>query len=207
MKALLGKKVGMTRIFGENGDHVPVTVVEAGPCYVTQIKSKDVDGYNALQLGFSEANPKRVTKPLQGHFEKANAKPLQYLKEFKFDSVEGFELGQALTVEQFVVGELVAVTGTSKGRGNAGVMKRHHFSGANKTHGQKDRWRAPGSIGNASDPSRVFPGKRMAGRMGGDRVHVKNLDVVKIDAEKNLLFIRGSVPGARNGLIEIVFNG
>lgn len=206
MKAILGKKIGMTRIFAEDGDHVPVTVVQAGPCFVSQIKTKEVDGYNALQLGFLEQHENRITKPLKGHFAKAKVKPLRYLKEFRSDSVEGFELGQQLTVANFTVGELVNVAGISKGKGHAGVMKRHGFSGAQKTHGQKDRWRAPGSIGNASDPSRVFPGKKMAGRMGNDRVLMKNLDIVKIDEEKNLLFLRGSVPGAKNGLLEIVFS-
>lgn len=206
MKALLGKKIGMTRIFAEDGSTVPVTIVEAGPCFVSQIKTKDVDGYNALQLGFSEQKASRVTKPLIGHFEKASLKPLRHLKEFRLSSVDGYELGQELTVATFTVGELVNVVGVSKGKGHAGVMKRHNFSGARKTHGQKDRWRAPGSIGNASDPARVFPGKRMAGRMGGERITMQNLDVVKIDEEKNLLFLRGSVPGAKNGLLEIVFN-
>jgi large subunit ribosomal protein L3 len=206
MKALLGKKIGMTRIFAEDGSTVPVTIVEAGPCFVSQIKTKDVDGYNALQLGFSEQKASRVTKPLIGHFEKASLKPLRHLKEFRLSSVDGYELGQELTVATFTVGELVNVVGVSKGKGHAGVMKRHNFSGARKTHGQKDRWRAPGSIGNASDPARVFPGKRMAGRMGGERITMKNLDVVKIDEEKNLLFLRGSVPGAKNGILEIVFN-
>ena len=204
MKAILGKKIGMTRIFTEEGIHVPVTVIEAGPCFVTQIKSEKTDGYNALQLGFSDAKENRTTNALKNHLSKAKVKPLKYLKEFKTDAVENYELGQELSVAEFSVGELLTVTGVSKGRGFAGVMRRHGFAGAQTTHGQSDRRRAPGSIGQCADPSRVFPGHRMGGRLGGDRVKIKGLDLVKIDTEKNLLYIRGSVPGGKNALLEIV---
>ena len=207
MKALLGKKVGMTRVFDDYGDHVAVTIIQAGPCYISQIKTEEMDGYNALQLGFEETSERRVGRPLSGHFAKAGVKPLKHVKEFKVSHVDGYELGQEITVEAFVAGESVNVTGTSKGKGFAGVMKRHDFAGAQTTHGQSDRRRAPGSIGNASDPSRVFPGKRMAGRMGNDRVKVQNLTVVRVDAEKNLIYITGSIPGSKNSIVEIEFNG
>lgn len=207
MKALLGKKIGMTRIFDEDGYNYAVTVIEAGPCFISQIKTEKQDGYNALQLGFEETTEKRAKKPLTGHFVKAGVKPLKHLREFKVNHIDGYELGQQITVEAFVAGESVNVTGTSKGKGFAGVMKRHNFAGAQTTHGQSDRRRAPGSIGNASDPSRVFPGKRMGGRMGNDRVKVQNLTIVRVDAEKNLMYVTGSVPGAKNSLVEIEFNG
>lgn len=204
MKAILGKKIGMTRIFDEDGRDIPVTLVEAGPCYVSQIKSEKTDGYNALQIGFEEVKENRTNKASQGHFAKNKVKPLRHLKEFRLNDIENYQLGQELKVDQFIVGEMVNVSGVSKGKGFAGVMKRHGFSGGQQTHGQSDRLRAPGSIGQASDPSRVFPGQRMAGRMGGDRVMVKNLDIVKIDEEKNLLYISGSVPGGKNSILEIV---
>ena len=207
MKALLGKKIGMTRVFDEDGYNNAVTIIEAGPCFISQIKTNEVDGYNALQIGFGETIERRAGKPRSGHFAKAGVKPLMHLKEFKVNQTDDYELGQKLTVEAFVAGESVNVTGTSKGKGFAGVMKRYDFKGGQATHGQKDRLRAPGSIGNASDPSRVFPGKRMAGRMGNDRVRVQNLTIVKIDVEKNLLYVTGSVPGAKNSLVEIEFNG
>lgn len=207
MKALLGKKIGMTRVFTEDGTNVAVTVIEAGPCFISQIKTEEQDGYNALQLGFEETSEKRVGRPLSGHFAKAGVKPLKHVKEFKVSHIDGYELGQQITVDTFVAGESVNVTGVSKGKGFAGVMKRHNFAGAQTTHGQSDRRRAPGSIGNASDPSRVFPGKRMAGRMGNDRVKVQNLTVVQVDADKNLLYVTGSVPGSKNSIVEIEFNG
>ena len=203
MKALLGKKIGMTRIFTEDGEDIPVTVLDAGPCFVTQIKTEEQDGYNALQLGFGELKEQRATKAKLGHFAKANVKPLKHLKEFRYDGVSAYEMGQQLTVEKFVVGEYVNVTGVSKGKGFAGVMKRYNFGGGKQTHGDSTG-RRTGSIGQASDPSRVFKGKKMPGRMGGDRVKVKYLTIVKLDTERNLLYVKGSVPGAKNTIVEIV---
>jgi large subunit ribosomal protein L3 len=203
MKALLGKKIGMTRIFAEDGEDIPVTVIDAGPCYVTQIKTEETDGYNALQLGFGELKEHRVVKAKAGHFAKANVKPLKHLKEFRYNGESSYELGQEINVEQFVIGEFVSVTGVSKGKGFAGVMKRYNFAGGKATHGDSTG-RRTGSIGQASDPSRVFKGKKMPGRMGGERKKVTYLTVVKVDAEKNLLYVRGSVPGAKNSVVEIV---
>lgn len=203
MSGLLGKKIGMTRIFDNEGNVIPVTIVEAGPCYVTQIKTKEADGYDAVQLGYGIKKEKNVTKPLIGHLKKANVKPTQKLKEF--DPFQGQELkiGDELKADVFKPGDVVKVTGLSKGRGFAGVVKRHHFSGGPVTHGQSDRLRAPGSLGQSSDPSRVYKGLRMAGRLGNKQVSVKNLTVVVVDVEKNLLFIEGAVPGARNSFVEI----
>jgi large subunit ribosomal protein L3 len=203
MKALLGKKIGMTRIFTEDGEDVPVTVIDAGPCFVTQIKTEEQDGYNALQLGFGELKETRATKAKLGHLAKANVKPLKHLKEFRYDGKGDYSMGQELTVDQFVIGEFVNVSGVSKGKGFAGVMKRYNFAGGKQTHGDSTG-RRTGSIGMASDPSRVFKGKKMPGRMGGDRVQVSYLTVVKTDAEKNLLYVKGSVPGAKNSIVEIV---
>jgi len=203
MKALLGKKIGMTRIFTEEGEHIPVTVIEAGPCFVTQIKTENSDGYNALQLGYGELKEQRATKAKLGHFEKAGVKPLKHLKEFRSNHVDGVELGQEFNVGQFVIGEFVNVTGTSKGKGFAGVMKRYNFGGGKATHGDSTG-RRTGSIGQCSDPSRVFKGKKMPGRMGGETKKVTYLTVVKVDAEKNLLYVKGSVPGAKNSVVEIV---
>lgn len=204
MAGILGLKVGMTQIFDENGLVVPVTVIKAGPCYVTQIKTKEKDGYNAVQLAFYDAKEKRVTKPLKGHFEKAGVSPKRFLVEFDFGEDHGLNVGDEIKVEILKEGTQVKVSGTSKGKGFQGVVKRHHFNGGPKTHGQSDRWRAPGSLGQSSYPSRVFKGLRMAGRMGGKRTTLKNVKVVKVDAENNLLFLKGAVPGARNSLVEIV---
>jgi large subunit ribosomal protein L3 len=205
MKGIIGKKVGMTQIFDDRGEVVPVTVIEAGPCYVAQVKTVERDGYSAVQLGFDEVKPKRLTRPQVRHLQKSNLPALRYLREITLDpeDVAGFEEGQKLTVGIFEAGEYVDVSGTSKGRGFAGVVKRHGFSGGPKTHGQSDRHRAPGSIGACTTPGRVFKGKRMAGRMGGDRVTVQNLEVVLVDPERNLLAVRGAVPGAKNGLVLI----
>jgi large subunit ribosomal protein L3 len=203
MSGLIGKKIGMTRIFSEQGEHIPVTVVEAGPCYVTQIKTLEKDGYEAIQLGFEDAREKNVNKPLKGHFQKASVPGKKVLREFKPFVNEEVEVGKEFTVSIFEEGDKVTITGKSKGRGFAGVMKRHNFAGAQITHGQSDRQRSPGSIGQSSYPSKVFKGMRMAGRMGNDRVTISGLTVVKVDPEKNLLFIKGSVPGARNGYVEI----
>jgi len=204
MIGLIGRKIGMTRVFDEEGRDIPVTVIEAGPCYVTQIKTPEKDGYIAVQLGFKEKKEKRVTKPLLGHFRKAGVPPTYVLKEFRdFNGWESLKLGDRITVEVFSPGDLVDITGRSKGRGFAGVVKRHGFRGGPRTHGQSDRLRAPGSIGASSFPSRVFKGTRMAGRMGNRRVTVRNLEVVKVYPEKNLLLVKGAVPGARNGYLEI----
>jgi large subunit ribosomal protein L3 len=205
MKGILGKKVGMTQIFDDRGEVVPVTVIEAGPCYVAQIKTVEHDGYSAVQLGFDEVKPKRLTRPQVRHLQKSNLPALRHLREIQVapDDATGFEEGQKLTVGIFEAGEHVDVTGTSKGRGFAGVVKRHGFSGGPKTHGQSDRHRTPGSIGACTTPGRVFKGKRMPGRMGGDRVTAQNLEVVLVDPERNLLAVRGAVPGAKNGLVLI----
>ena len=203
MKGILGKKVGMTQVFDENGAVVPVTIVEAGPCFVTQKKTVEKDGYNAIQVGFGDVPEKRLNKPLNGHLKKSGVAPVKYLREFRVDDPDAYEEGQQIDVSVFNVGDKVDVTGTSKGKGFAGVVKRHHFRGGPKTHGQSDRWRAPGSVGAGSTPGRVFKGVRMAGRMGNERVTVQNLRVALVDPEKNLLGIKGAVPGGKNGLIVI----
>lgn len=204
MVGLLGRKLGMTRIFSEDGHNIPVTVIEAGPCFVSQIKTPEKDGYSAVQLGFMEKKEKRTTKPLLGHFAKANLKPLRYLREFRdFDLGKELKLGDEIGVEIFEPGDVVDVSGRSKGRGFQGVVKRHRFGGGPKTHGQSDRYRAPGSIGQSSFPSRVLKGLRMAGHMGNRRVTIKNLVVVKVIPEQNLLLVRGGVPGAVNSIVEI----
>jgi large subunit ribosomal protein L3 len=205
MKGILGKKVGMTQVFDERGEVIPVTVIEAGPCFVAQIKTVERDGYTAVQMGFEEAKPKHLTSPQLQHLEKSNLPPLRYLREFRLptEDLARFEEGQKVTVDIFDVGEYVDVIGTSKGRGFAGVVKRHGFRGGPKTHGQSDRHRAPGSIGACTTPGRVFKGMRMAGRMGGERVTVQGLKVVLVDPERNLLAVQGAVPGARNGLLMI----
>lgn len=193
---MIGKKIGMTRYFDPSGQNVVVTVLEAGPCYVTEIRSREKHGYDAVQLGFEHKREKVTTKPLIGHLKKANVKPVRILKEFRnFESQSELKLGDAIKVDIFAVGDRVTVTGISKGKGFAGVVKRHHFSGGPKTHGQSDRHRAPGSLGQSSYPSRVYKGLRMGGRMGGEKVTVKNLQVIKVDAEKNLLLVKGAVPG------------
>jgi len=205
MKGILGKKVGMTQIFNERGEVIPVTVIEAGPCFVAQVKTVERDGYAAIQLGFEEAKPKRLTQPQLKHLQKSNLPPLRYLRELLVskDDLTNFQEGQKLTVDIFEEGELVDVTGASKGKGFAGVVKRHGFRGGPKTHGQSDRHRTPGSVGACTTPGRVFKGKRMAGRMGGERVTVQSLSVVMVDPERNLLAVKGAVPGAKNGLLLI----
>jgi len=205
MKGILGKKVGMTQIFDERGEVVPITVIEAGPCFVAQVKTVERDGYAAVQLGFEEVKPRRLTKPQMQHLQKSKVPPLRYLREFRLGEGElaSFQEGKKVTVDIFQVGEYVDVTGTSKGRGFAGVMKRHGFRGGPITHGQSDRQRAPGAIGACKTPGRIFKGHRMAGRMGGERVTVQGLQVVLVDPERNLLAVRGAVPGAQNGLLMI----
>ena len=205
MKGILGKKVGMTQVFSERGEAIPVTVIEAGPCFVAQIKTVEQDGYAAVQLGFEETKPKRLTQPQLKHLQKSNLPALRHLRELRIadDELASLEEGQKLTVDIFEEGEMVDVTGTSKGRGFAGVVKRYGFRGGPKTHGQSDRLRAPGSVGACTTPGRVFKGKRMPGRMGGERVTTQGLQVVLVDPERNLLALRGAVPGSKNGLLLI----
>lgn len=203
MKGILGKKLGMTQIFDENGVVNPVTIIEAGPCYVTQKKTEETDGYNAIQLGFGEIPEKRVNKPNAGHLKKSGSPSLKHLGEFRVSDPDEYEAGQKIDVSVFEVGDLVDVTGTSKGKGFAGVVKRHNFAGGPKTHGQSDRWRAPGSVGAGSKPGRILKGSRMAGRMGNERVTVQNLKITLVDPDKNLLAIKGAVPGGKNGLVVI----
>lgn len=201
MKSIIGKKVGMTQVFDENGRVTPVTLIEAGPCFVIQKKTIERDGYQAIQVGFEEVSEKRLTKPALGHLNKVNAPKLKHLREFRVDNLDDYEEGQKIEVSIFEAGDVVDVTGTSKGKGFAGGVKRHHFRGGPKTHGQSDRWRAPGSVGAGSTPGRVFKGTRMGGRMGNEQVTVQNLKVALVDADKNLLAIKGAVPGSKNGLI------
>jgi len=204
MPGLIGKKVGMTSVFDANGRNVACTVVQLGPCVVTQLKTTEKDGYEAVQLGYDEKKEKNTTKPLQGHFKKASSNPLRKLVEFQ-DFDQELVLGDTLTVAQiFVEGELVDVVGKSKGKGFQGVVKRHGFGGVGQaTHGQHNRLRAPGSIGACATPSRVFKGLKMAGRMGNDRVTIQNLKVMKIVPEKNLMLISGAIPGAKNSYVLI----
>ncbi len=203
MSGLIGKKVGMTSIFDEQGKNIPCTVLEVGPCVVTQVRTEEVDGYNALQLGFDDKKEKQTTKALKGHFKKAGTVAKKHVVEFKgFD--KEYKLGDTITVDLFEEGEFVDVTGTSKGKGFQGVVKRHGFGGVGQaTHGQHNRLRAPGSIGAASYPARVFKGMRMAGRMGGDTVKVQNLRVLKVVSDKNLLVVKGAVPGHKNSYVII----
>ncbi len=196
-EGLLGKKVGMTQLFEDKGRSVSVTVLEVGPCFVTQIKTKDKDGYEAIQLGFGET--KRLTKPERGHLE--NSPNLKKLLEVRTSDVANYQVGQKLTVGLFNIGDTVDVSGVSKGKGHAGVVKRYHFKGGKKTHGQSDRMRRPGSSGATTTPGRVFKGMRMAGQLGNARSTVMNLQVVRIDAERNLLAVKGAVPGAANSVV------
>lgn len=200
MKGLIGRKLGMTRLFEDDGRAIPVTVLECGPCPVTQIKSEDTDGYTAIQLGFGERKESRTTKPMAGHLAKAGVGPKRLTREFRVDSVDGFEPGQELTVDIFDGVPKVNVTGVTKGRGFAGVVKRWGFGGGKKTHGSNHH-RTAGTIGMCATPSRVFRGHPMAGHYGVDQKTALNLKLVRIDAERNLIFVRGSVPGARNGFV------
>ena len=203
MSGLIGKKIGMTSLFDTNGKNIPCTVIECGPCVVTQVRTESVDGYEALQLGFDDKAEKNVGKAAQGHFSKANTAPKRKLVEFQ-DFEEEHKLGDTLTVELFQEGEFVDVSGTTKGKGFQGVVKRHGFGGVGQaTHGQHNRLRAPGSIGAASYPARVFKGMRMAGQTGNSKVKVQNLRVVKIVPEKNLLVVKGCVPGHKNAYVTI----
>jgi len=203
MSGLIGKKIGMTSIFDENGKNIPCTVIQAGPCVVTQVRTEEVDGYSALQLGFDDKAEKRASKAEQGHYKKAGASPKKKVVEFR-DFEGEFNLGDTVGVDLFVEGEFVDVIGTSKGKGFQGVVKRHGFAGVGQaTHGQHNRLRAPGSIGAASTPSKVVKGMRMAGRMGGERVTVQNLRVLKVVPEKNLLVVKGAVPGHKNAYVTV----
>ena len=199
---ILGTKLGMTQIFDDAGNAIPVTVIEAGPCVVTQIKTAQTDGYAAVQIGYGSVADKALTKPQLGHLAKASASPVRHLKEYRVDQVDGFEMGQAITAEQFETGQLVDVTGTSIGKGFAGYQKRHNFSRGPMAHGSKNH-RLPGSIGAGTTPSRVYPGKRMAGHLGAKRVTTRKLTVVRVDAEKNLLVIKGTVPGKPGALLSV----
>ncbi len=199
-QGLIARKRGMTQLYGEGGNVVPVTVLEAGPCAVVQVKTRATDGYEALQLGFEPKKPKNVTRPMAGHFKKANVGPTRVLREIRLESTEGYQVGQTLTVDLFKPGELVDVTGVTKGRGFQGGVKRHGWYGGDATHGSMFH-RAPGSIGASSDPSRVFPGHRLPGRMGAEPVTVSHLEVVRVVPEQNLLVVKGAVPGATGGLV------
>ena len=203
MSGLIGRKIGITSIFDENGKNIPCTVIEAGPCVVTQVRTNEVDGYEALQLGFDDKTEKHATKADLGHFKKAGTSAKKKVVEFQgFE--ENYKLGDNITVEVFSEGEFVDVQGVSKGKGFQGVVKRHGFGGVGQaTHGQHNRLRAPGSVGASSYPSRVFKGMRMAGRMGGDNVKVQNLRVLKVVAEKNLLVVKGAIPGCKNSYVII----
>ena len=203
MRGLIGKKIGMTQVFSENGILVPVTVVEAGPCVVTQVKTKNSDGYDAVQIGYSDLKNKHSNKPLSGHFKKANVSAKRFLAEFQPVSNYDYKAGQQFGVSLFKKGELVSVTGTSKGKGFSGVMKRHGFGGGPKTHGQREHPRSAGSIGQASDPSRVFKGMKMAGQYGNKKVSTRNLEIVSVLSQDNQLLIKGAIPGANNSIVYI----
>ncbi len=202
LKGLIGKKVGMSQIFDERGVAYPVTLIEAGPCYVTQIRRPESEGYSAVQLGFGETHPKRLSGGEIGHLKTANLPPLRFLREFRTKSLD-VSVGDVMKADVFTVGERVDVMGTSKGKGFAGAVKRYHFAGGPKTHGQSDRHRAPGSNGSGTTPGRVYKGSRRPGHMGDERVTVQSLKVVLVDAERNLIGVHGAVPGSKGGLVII----
>jgi len=199
---ILGRKLGMTQIWSEDDRLIPVTVIEAGPCVVTQVKTDKTDGYSAVQIGFGEIAERKLNKPMAGHFEKGGVEPKRHLAEIRTDDAGSYKTGDEITVEQFAEAKAVHVTGVSKGKGFAGVMKRHNFSGGRGGHGSHSH-RIPGSIGQCATPSRVFKGKKLPGHMGSESVTVKNLDVVRIDAEQNLLMVKGAVPGAKGALLTV----
>ena len=203
MRGLIGKKIGMTRVFNSGGRAIPVTVLEVGPCYVTQVKTIENDGYDSVQIGYLESKSKHVNKPMAGHFLKNNVKPTKFLAEFQKVPKFDYKPGKVFNVSLFNEGDLVSVSGKSKGHGFSGTVKKYNFSTQRKTHGQGDTYRHVGSIGNASDPSRVFPGKKMPGRYGNKTVSVKSLEVIKINEHKNQLLVKGSVPGSTNGIVVI----
>lgn len=202
-KAIIGKKIGMTQIFDENGKVVPVTVVEAGPCVVAQKKTIETDGYNALQVGFGDVRPKLVNKPLKGHFDKSDVAPKKTLREFRLEDISSYNVGDIIKADIFEKGEKIDVTGTSKGKGWAGVIKRWNFRRLKETHGSGPVVRKGGSIGACSDPSRVFKGKKMSGHLGAEKVTVQNLVVVNVDAQNNLIAIKGALPGPKGGIVLI----
>ena len=202
-KGIIGKKIGMTQIFDENGKVVPVTVVEAGPCVVSQKKTVENDGYAAVQIRFGDLKAHKVKKPMAGHFAKANVAPKRTLREFRFDDIDAYNVGDLVKADVFAAGDKVDVTGTSKGKGYAGVIKRWNFQRLKESHGSGPVARHGGSIGSCSDPSRVYPGKKMAGHLGSERVTVQNLQVVKVDAENNLIAIKGAIPGPNGGTVVI----
>jgi large subunit ribosomal protein L3 len=200
--AILGKKLGMTQVWSEDDRLIPVTVIEAGPCVVSQVKTKDSDGYDAVQIAYGAIRSDKVTKPQKGHFDKAGVEPRRHVREVRLDETSELKTGDEVTVEMFEVGSKVHVSGTSKGKGFAGVIKRHGFHGGRGSHGSHFH-RSPGAIGQAATPSRVFKGKKMPGRMGGEAVTVRNLEVVQVDAEQNLLLVKGAVPGGKNAILTI----
>lgn len=205
MSGIIGKKLGMTSIFNPDGEIIPVTVIEAGPCKVVSVRTKEKDGYEALQLGFGAKREKNISKPVIGQYKKNNLKPSQVLREFRKFNVADYKIGDELKADFFAEGELIKVRGKSKGKGFQGVMRRHGFGGVGgTTHGQSDRLRAPGSIGASSYPSRVFKGQRMAGRTGNENVTTSNLKVVKVVADQNLIMVKGNVPGAINSIVELI---
>ncbi|MDN5564600.1 MAG: 50S ribosomal protein L3 [Luteococcus sp.] len=203
VKGLLGTKLGMTQLWDDNNKVVPVTVIQAGPCVVTQVRTPEIDGYNAIQLGFGAVKAKKVTKPVGGHFEKAGVTPRKHLMELRTADASEYTLGQEITAEAFAATDVVDVTGVSKGKGTAGVMKRHGFKGLRASHGVHRKHRSPGSIGGCSTPGRVFKGMRMAGRMGVDKVTVQNLTIHAVDAERGLILVRGAIPGNKGSLVVV----
>jgi large subunit ribosomal protein L3 len=203
IKGILGKKLGMTQIFDEENRVVPVTVVEAGPCVVTQVRTKDTDGYEAVQIAFGDIDPRKVKKPQAGHYKKAGVAPRRHVTEIRVEDASAYEVGQELTVETFADADFVDVTGTSKGKGYAGAMKRHGFAGQGAAHGNQAAHRRVGGIGACATPGRVFKGTRMAGRMGNERVTLQNLKIARVDAESNLLLIKGAIPGINGGIVTV----
>ncbi len=199
---ILGTKLGMTQVFDEAGSSIPVTIIQAGPCTITQIKTKDTDGYTAIQIGYGECKEKALNRPLLGHLKKSGAGPVRHLEESRLDDVASFELGQQLGAEFFEAGQLIDITGTSIGRGFAGYQKRHNFRRGPMAHGSKNH-REPGSTGAGTTPGRVYPGKRMAGRLGGTQVTIRKLTIVRVDADRNLLLVKGAVPGKPGALVKI----
>lgn len=203
MIGLIGKKIGMTQIFDENGNVIPVTVIQAGPCRVIHRKDKAKHGYDAVQLGFEEIDEKKVSKPMMGHFKKHNSPPYKYLKEFRLKMYKDINEGEIFDVSMFEEHELLKITGTSKGKGFQGVMRRHNFHGFKATHGVHESYRGPGSIGQCATPARVFKGKKLPGHQGVDKISVLNLQVVKVDIEKNLVMVKGAIPGHRNSIVRL----
>ncbi|MCF7824217.1 MAG: 50S ribosomal protein L3 [Candidatus Marinimicrobia bacterium] len=207
MRGLIGQKLGMTQFWREDGRVIPVTVIQGGPCVITQIKTEERDGYSSVQLGYKDKKESRATKAAIGHFQKANTSPKYLVHEFRDMNVGDKKEGDALDVDLFTVGDLVTVSGTSKGRGFTGVMKRHNFSGGRASHGKSDQLRAGGSIGASSDPSRVFPGQKMAGRSGGKKSSVRNLEIVAVDVANHIVMVKGAVPGPNKGFVQLLDRG